>query len=77
MPNEIPSIDPTILATISGGKHNSSVLSEINSIASQIKDVTKATSGMSSTQMLLLAAVFAQRNNANTNVVYVRSGRWW
>jgi hypothetical protein len=76
MSNEIMSIDPAVLATVNGGKHDP-LLKDISNIANQIKDVTKATSGMSSTQMLLLCAVFAQRNNASSNVVYVRSGRYW
>ena len=74
MSNELKSIDPTQLATVSGGKSDP-LLSQISSIASQIKDVTKATSGMSSTQMLLLCAVLANRNQANNStVVYYR--RW-
>jgi hypothetical protein len=76
MSNPIMSIDPAVLATVTGGKSDP-LLRDISNLANQIKDVTKATSGMSSTQMMLLAMVFAQRNNANTNVVYVRSGRYW
>ena len=79
MSNELISIDPTQLATVSGGKSDGGksdpLLSQISSIASQIKDVTKATSGMSSTQMLLMFAVLANRNQANNStVVYYR--RW-
>ena len=75
MSNELKSIDPSQLATVAGGGKSDPLLSQISSIASQIKDVTKATSGMSSTQMLLLCAVLANRNQANNStVVYYR--RW-
>jgi hypothetical protein len=71
MSNELPAIDPTTLTTVTGGRHHGDkLLSEIGSLASQIKDITAKTSGMSSTQMLLLAAVFMQRRSA-PNVVYV------
>jgi hypothetical protein len=76
MSNEIMTLDPAVLATVNGGKSDP-LLRDIGNLANQIKDITKATSGMSSTQMLLLCAVFAQRNNASSNVVYVRSGRSW
>lgn len=77
MPNEIASIDPTALATVTGGKHNSSngsssLLNDLSSLATQIKDLSAKTSGFTPSQMLLLGLLAMQRNQAN--VVYVR--RW-
>lgn len=75
MPNEIMSIDPSALATVSGGKSYDPILKDITNLASQLKDVNKATSGFNSTTTFLLFALALQRNSqANTNVVYVR--RW-
>lgn len=78
-PEILMSIDLRQLETVAGGKsHSDPVLSQLSSLASGIKDLSKQTSGFSSSQMLLLGLLFMQRNQpAHTNVVYVSRGRWW
>jgi hypothetical protein len=86
MSNVIQPIDLAVLEAVTGGSHKpasssygSDVLNEISGLASSIKSLTNQTSGMSSTQMMLLC-VLAMRNQqaGGTNVVYVSRGpRWW
>ncbi|HWU88081.1 MAG TPA: hypothetical protein VN253_12430 [Kofleriaceae bacterium] len=80
------SIDPLVLGGVTGGKSSSGsssssgidgLLSQLNSITSSIKDITTKTSGLSSTEMLMLCVLAAQ-NHAPTSVVYVGGRRsWW
>lgn len=81
----IVSIDPLVLAEVTGGKGSSSssssgidgLLSQLNSITSSIKDIKTKTSGLSSTEMMMLC-VLAARNQQPTSVVYVGPRRgWW
>ena len=81
----IMSIDPVVLAGVTGGKSSGSssnidgLLNQLSSITSSIKDIQTKTSGLSSTEMLMLV-VLAARNQPSANVVYVggrRAGCWW
>lgn len=81
---ELPSsIDLEQLRSVTGGaRHGDPLLNDLSSLASQIKNVSKQTSGFSSSQMFLLCALVLQRNNnfgggGNTNVVYVSRGPRW
>ena len=81
-PELLASINLEQLQSVTGGKrHGDPLLNDLSTLASQIKDVTKQTSGFSSSQMLLLCALVLQRNNfahgGATNVVYVSRGPRW
>lgn len=80
-PELLSPIDLEQLKTVLGGKsHGDPLLNDLSTLASQIKDVTKQTSGFSSSQMFLLCALVLQRNNfahANSSVVYVQRGPRW
>ena len=83
------SIDPLVLAEVTGGKNSGSsgssssnidgLLSQLSSITSSIKDIKTKTSGLGSTEMLMLVVLAAQ-NRSPAGVVYVgnrRPGCWW
>jgi hypothetical protein len=85
MSRELVSIDPHVLDAVTGGKGRGggseidSLLNQLNSITGSIKDITKKTSGLSSTEMLMLCCLAMQnRSAATTSVVYVGPRRgWW
>jgi len=78
MSNAIIPIDATTLAAVTGGtSHSSDPLKDLSSLASSIKDLSKQTSGFSSTQMLLLCVLALQRNQQPAGVVYVGRSRWY
>ena len=85
MSRELVSIDPHVLDEVLGGKsHGSSssnidgLLSQLSSITGSIKDITKKTSGLSSTEMLMLCCLALQNRSAPSSVVYVGPRRgWW
>jgi hypothetical protein len=86
MSRELVSIDPHVLDEVLGGKsHGGSsssnidgLLSQLNSITGSIKDITKKTSGLSSTEMLMLCCLALQNRPAASSVVYVGPRRgWW
>ncbi|MEO8704632.1 MAG: hypothetical protein ABI867_31545 [Kofleriaceae bacterium] len=85
MSNVIQPIDLEVLAAVTGGSHHgssssygSSVLNEISGLASSIKSLTTQTSGMSSTQMMLLCVLAMRNQQASSSVVYVARGpRYW
>lgn len=86
MSRELVSIDPQILDEVIGGKSNSTsgsnidgLLSQLNAITGSIKDITRKTNGLGSTEMLMLCAL-AMQNRPASGVVYVgtrRPGCWW
>lgn len=84
MPHPLVSIDLAALAAVTGGGTSGSnidqLLEQLNSITGTIKDIGKKTSGLDSTQMMMLC-VLAMRQNQATNVVVVdgarRPGFWW
>lgn len=83
---ELASIDPQVLDAVTGGKSHSSssssasgidgLLGQLNSITSSIKDIKTKTSGLSSTEMLMLCALALQNRNT-TGVVYIGPRRPW
>lgn len=84
-PSALVSIDPLVLAEVTGGKGSGSstnidgLLDQLSSITSSIKDIKTKTNGLSSTEMLMLV-VLAARSQPSANVVYVgarRPGCWW
>jgi hypothetical protein len=80
MSNVLTPIDSLVLATVTGGKSSSSdyLLKDLSSLASSIKDLSKQTSGMSSTEMLLLCCLAMRNQQPQSNVVYVARGpRYW
>jgi hypothetical protein len=86
MSRELVSIDPTILDAVTGGKSSSSsssssgidgLLGQLNSITGSIKDITNKTSGLSSTEMMMLCVLALQnRPAAGTSIVYVGPRRF-
>jgi len=83
------SIDPLVLADVTGGKSSGSkgsssnidgLLQQLSSITGSIKDIQTKTNGLNSTEMLMLVVLAAQ-NRSSANVVYVSGGRrpggWW
>ncbi|MBA2543362.1 MAG: hypothetical protein H0V17_27220 [Deltaproteobacteria bacterium] len=76
---ELVTIDLATLTTVTGGKSGDPLINDLSYLASSIKDLTKQTSGFSSSSMLLLCMLALQRNNnaAQTNVVYVQRPRYW
>ena len=91
MSRELTSIDPDVLAAVTGGKSHSTsssnsgsssnidgLLQQLNSITGSIKDIQNKTNGLSSNEMFMLVALAIQ-NRPAANVVYVgtRRGRWW
>lgn len=91
MSRELNSIDPDVLAAVTGGKSHSTstsnsgsssnidgLLQQLNSITGSIKDIQNKTNGLSSNEMFMLVALAIQ-NRPAANVVYVgtRRGRWW
>jgi hypothetical protein len=80
MSNALTTIDTLSLETVTGGYKSSgdALLKDLSSLASSIKDLSKQTNGMSSSQMMLMV-VLAMRNQAqSSNVVYVARGpRYW
>jgi hypothetical protein len=87
MSNDIKPIDLTTLELVTGGGHRpnnssssygSGVLNELSGLASQIKNLTNQTSGMSTTQMMLMCCLMMRNHNPGTSVVYVARGpRYW
>lgn len=83
--NLIATIDPSILDEVIGGVRSSGgssgidgLLSQLNSITSTIKDINKKTSGLNSTEMMMLC-VLAMQNRPAAGVVVVGPrpfGRW-
>ena len=86
MSRELVSIDPHVLDIVTGGTHKSSggssgsnidsLLSQLNSITSSIKDINKKTSGLSSTEMFMLCALAMQNRPAASGVVVVGRRCW-
>lgn len=82
--NALVPIDSSTLQTVTGGKHASSssnidsLLGQLSSLTSSLNDIKKKTSGLGSSEMLLLVMLAMQNRPAN-NVVYVarRPGPWW
>ncbi len=76
---ELVTIDLATLTTVTGGKSGDPLINDLSYLASSIKDLTKQTSGFSSSSMLLLCMLALQRNNnaAQTIVVYVQRPRYW
>jgi hypothetical protein len=71
-------IDVAVLETVQGGtKPGDALLRDITNLASQIKDVSKATSGFNSSQMLLLFLALQRNHPPATNVVYVARPRYY
>lgn len=77
MSNPILTIDGAALATVSGGTARDPLLNDLTNLASQIKDVSRATSGLSSTEMLLLAFVAFQRQQPAPGVIFVGRPRYY
>ena len=89
MSNVIMPIDLNALGSVTGGSHShgsgsygygagSPILNDLGNLATQLKDVTAKTSGLSSTSMLLLCCLALQRNQGPaTNVVYFGRPRCW
>jgi hypothetical protein len=87
MSNVIMPIDLNALGSVTGGSHGhgsssygggSQILNDLGNLATQLKDVTNKTSGLSSTSMLLLCCLALQRNQGPaTNVVYFGRPRYW
>lgn len=84
MSSPIATIDPLVLAAVTGGGTSSKscstsgidgLLNQLNSITSSIKDIKTKTSGLSSTEMMMLCVLAAQNRGASANVVYVSGGR--
>ncbi len=75
MSKPIDSIDALALETVTGGATVSSrcstsdtLLNQLTSLASTIKDIGTATKGFSSTDMLMLGLLLAQRRQVNVVV---------
>jgi len=87
MSNVIMPIDLNALGSVTGGGSHgngsssygggSQILNDLGNLATQLKDVTAKTSGLSSTSMLLLCCLALQRNQGPTNVVYFGRPRCW
>lgn len=90
MSRELTSIDPDVLAAVTGGKSHSpststtsnsgsssnidGLLQQLSSITGSIKDIQNKTSGLSSNEMFMLVALAIQ-NRPAANVVYVGTRR--
>jgi hypothetical protein len=80
MSNVLMPIDSLVLQTVTGGYKSSgdALLNDLSSLASSIKDLSSQTSGMSSTQMLLLCCLAMRNQQSQSNVLYVaRGSRCW
>ncbi len=84
MSTPLPSIDPGALAAVTGGKNSAgtldTLLDQLSSITGSLKDIHRKTSGLNSTEMLMLCVLAMQNRGAGSGVVYVgngRSGCWW
>ena len=82
--SNLPAIDLAALQTVTGGgsrtRSSSSggiddLLKQLGSITDSIKDISKKTSGFSSSQMMLLCVLAMQRTQPS-GVVVVGRGRW-
>jgi hypothetical protein len=84
MSSPIATIDPLVLAAVTGGSKSSNssssssidgLLNQLSSLTSSIKDIKTKTSGLSSTEMMMLCVLAAQNRGASSSVVYVSGGR--
>jgi hypothetical protein len=86
--SDIKALDINQLDTVTGGgsrgsyNSGSALANQLSSIADSVKCLTNKTSGFSSSQFLLFAALALQSQRSNWNggstTVYYSSGhRWW
>lgn len=78
MSSPLVTISQDDLDAVTGGAAIDGLLNQLNSITSTIKDINKKTSGLGSTEMLMLCFLAAQ-SRGNSSVVYVgprRFGCW-
>ena len=80
--SNLPAIDPQALQTVTGGRGSSSgniddLLKQLDSITNSISNISKKTSGFSSSQMMLLCVLAMQRNQPNGLVVLGRGRGCW
>ena len=82
--SNLTAIDPAALETVTGGASRGSgsgniddLLKQLNSITDSISNISKKTSGFSSSQMMLLCVLAMQRSQPNGVVVVGgRRGCW-
>lgn len=86
MSDELKPIDPNALDNVTGGgrSYGTDLANQLGSIADSVKCLTNKTSGFSSNQFLLFAALaLANRNNSpwggysSTSVYYSSGYRYW
>ncbi|MBX3156677.1 MAG: hypothetical protein KF773_11795 [Deltaproteobacteria bacterium] len=76
--SDLKALDSSVLDTVTGGTSGSALANQLSSIADSVKSLTNKTSGFSSSQFLLFAALALQANRpAGGTTVYYSSGRWW
>ena len=80
--SNLTAIDPAALLTVTGGGSRTrtsggidDLLKELGTITDSIKDISKKTSGFSSSQMMLLCVLAMQRTQP-AGVVVVGPRRW-
>jgi len=89
MSNSFSSIDPTTLNSVTGGKtvkgtsassssSNEALVNQLSGLQSSLKDLSsqKPQSTLGNTNTMLLFCALAASRPQQTNVVYVRRGRW-
>lgn len=79
MSSPLVSISSDALDTVTGGGSSvgsnlDGLLNQLNSITSTLKDINKKTSGLGSTEMLMLC-LLASQSRGNSSFVYVRTRR--
>lgn len=84
MSNQLATIDPAALDTVTGGKSNSksgtnidSLISQLNSMTGTIKDIQNKTKGFGQTEMFMLWMLALRNQQPQANVVYVGRPRWF
>ena len=83
--SNLTAIDPLALQAVTGGGSRTrgassnidDVLGTLGSITDSIKDISKKTSGMSSSQMMLLCVIAMQRTQPGGLVVVGRGRGCW